>query len=279
MPCCIAIIDYAQCRHSTLYKLGCTAGCDELCAPAKQEMLLRTRFRWHCEECHELRYAADADARIERRDEEARRIMADADEDPTGGDGQRDGTEDARASQAMRMAALRDHEEFEEQLFEQRRVAQVEEIQHAEDWTSQYGRAVFAVRYGSRARRRRPWRRQDEEQGSDDGGCSGLAEDTSPAGDDCDEGKHSAKQGPERMGCRCHDNGGDGGDDDDVAAEQQAARRHAERLRALQQGDLVVLQDALRSSKELREQGPGQRCGLASPAANPWPATVQEHAW
>lgn len=245
MPCCIAILDYAECRHRTLYKLGCTAGCEELCAPAQQEVLLGTRFRWRCEECHTLRYAADADARTESWSARARDILE-------GDHGSDHGHHDDGEGEVddMRMLALRGREEFEEQLHEERRVAQVEEIQYAEEWTVQYGRAVFALHYGPKARRvrrrqRRWWRRREEEQRSEE---------------DDDEAEQRLQQ---ELGST-----DDETDDDE---QQEAAQRQVERLRSLQLPDLVVVRDALRSDKELREQrdetqrmlggGHGDKCG------------------
>ncbi|KAM4056343.1 hypothetical protein HRG_003260 [Hirsutella rhossiliensis] len=314
MPCCIGIIDYAQCRHSTLYKLGCTAGCEELCAPAQQEVLLRTRFRWRCEECHALRYATDADARTERWNDQARRII-DKDKGGCGGGGddgcndnendkdekgkmnegraQRDGARDARE---MRVLALRDREEFEEQLQEERRVAQVEEIQYAEEWTNQYGRAVFAMRYGPRGRRRRRlrqwWLRQEEEQRSeeeDDEADGPVEAERRPRAEDTPEDDdhlhlhhhhHHEQQQQQQQQL----------EDIDDNEQQEAARRQIEKLRSVQQWDLVILRDALRSDKELRELrdeaqrlGRGGRddlghCGIgfgfgsrALPAAEGWP--------
>lgn len=106
MPCCIGI-DYAQCRHRTLFNLGCTRGCSELCPPGQQEVLLRTRFRWQCEECHWLRSASEADPRIDGWEEKVKRV--DADQCLTA------------AARRTRVLALREREDFEEQLLEERR--------------------------------------------------------------------------------------------------------------------------------------------------------------
>lgn len=280
MPCCIGIIDYAQCRHSTLYKLGCTAGCEELCSPAQQEVLLRARFRWRCEECHGLRYATDADARTDRWNDQARRII---EKDGGSCDGYK-----CNGEGEMRMLALRDREEFEEQLQEERRVAQVEEIQYAEEWTNQYGRAVFAMRYGgSRGRRQRErqrqwWQRQEEEQRSEedddeaDGACGTESRPRAEDRPGDDDGLHLRRYPDQQQ------RQPPGAMDDDG---KEAAKRQVDKLRSVQQWDLVILGDALRSDKELRElrhenrrlaQGESDKHGIGSRpvrAADGWRTT------
>ncbi|KJZ71442.1 hypothetical protein HIM_09166 [Hirsutella minnesotensis 3608] len=220
MPCCIGIIRYAWCRHRTLFKLGCTDKCEGLCPLAKQEVMLYTRFRWQCEDCHGRRHGADAELRMEHWSDQAERIIA----------------EDGKQACRYRLLNLRDQEEFIEQMLEQQRLKQVEEIQQAEQWTSDYGQTAFMLRYGVQERpapSAQQSRRSDQEQ----------------------EAQHIAAENEKVLSPGPSDN-----DDDSLDGKTEAQisadelRRNIQVLRSQQQPDLLVLRDTLRSNRELREQ-------------------------
>ncbi|PHH84928.1 hypothetical protein CDD83_1156 [Cordyceps sp. RAO-2017] len=248
MPCCIAVIQYGQCRHSTLFKLGCTAGCEALCAAEQQELTLQTRFRWQCEECHAMRHAVEANGRSETWNERAQIIADGKGEDES--DGQRE----------MRVLALRDREEYEEELLEERRVAQVEEIQYAEQWTVEYGRLLYVMRYG---RRRGPDRPRPASP-------SPETMDVPTGAEHDDDEAEEAQQGEERQQEQQTKRKKGKKKNRPWPQQQQQQRRPApgqegggaageyqqplQRLRSLRQWDLAVLRDTSRSDKELREQ-------------------------
>ncbi|KAK7430298.1 hypothetical protein QQZ08_003046 [Neonectria magnoliae] len=132
MPCCIAIIQFAQCRHSTLFKLGCTAHCDSLCPVPDQRALVITRYLWSCEDCHLRRWTASEDARsaawtarIDAAASEASALPADT------------------RRQLVDTLTLR--EQHEEHRLEAARLLQVEEIQWVAEWTLEYGLMVWDV--------------------------------------------------------------------------------------------------------------------------------------
>ncbi|KAH6987763.1 hypothetical protein BKA56DRAFT_669369 [Ilyonectria sp. MPI-CAGE-AT-0026] len=145
MPCCIAIIHFAQCSHSTLFKLGCTAHCDALCPAADQRTLVVTRYLWSCEDCHMRQWLANDDlrsaawtARTEALEED-RGLPVEA--------------------RAVLFDMLRCREQYEDNRLETARQLQVEEIQWVAEWTLEYGLmvwdALYERRYGPRAARRR----------------------------------------------------------------------------------------------------------------------------
>ncbi|KAK7403622.1 hypothetical protein QQX98_010587 [Neonectria punicea] len=132
MPCCIAIIQFAQCRHSTLFKLGCTAHCDSLCPVPDQRALVITRYLWSCEDCHLRQWTAKEDARsaawtarIDAAAAEASALPADT------------------CRQLVGTLTLR--EQHEEHRLEAARLLQVEEIQWVAEWTLEYGLMVWDV--------------------------------------------------------------------------------------------------------------------------------------
>lgn len=155
MPCCLAIIQFSQCQHKQLWKLGCTSGCDSLCAPDEQKILILTRYQWRCESCQFFIQSQLCDERSFLCEERFQEIEDDK-------------TLDDVSRGAMIASAL-DREEVEDKRLELRRLHQIEEIQHAEAWTRRYGWLVWELAYGrmedpgviqgrlERLRRVRPW--------------------------------------------------------------------------------------------------------------------------
>lgn len=145
MPCCIAIIHFAQCSHNTLFKLGCTAHCDALCPAADQRTLVIARYLWSCEDCHMRRWLAGDDLRSAAWTTRTEAVEED-----------RGLPVEARA-QLLDM--LRCREQYEDNRLENARQLQVEEIQWVAEWTLEYGLMVWDTlyerTYGPRAARRR----------------------------------------------------------------------------------------------------------------------------
>ncbi|KAF4457723.1 hypothetical protein F53441_417 [Fusarium austroafricanum] len=143
MPCCIAIIQFQQCLHSTLFKLGCTAGCKELCPPSSQQALVITSYLWLCEDCQEREANRDIDVRIEKWENRALEIPS---EYPP----------------VVRNASrwlLRYREAHEERLCEKLRVMQAEELQWVAEWTLEYGLMLWDVMFAKQWDPRRAARR------------------------------------------------------------------------------------------------------------------------
>lgn len=145
MPCCIAIIHFAQCSHNTLFKLGCTAHCDALCPAADQRTLVIARYLWSCEDCHMRRWLAADDLRSA-----AWTTRTDAVEEDRGLPVE---------ARAQLLDMLRCREQYEDNRLENARQLQVEEIQWVAEWTLEYGLMVWDTlyerTYGPRAARRR----------------------------------------------------------------------------------------------------------------------------
>ncbi|RSM15333.1 hypothetical protein CEP52_000833 [Fusarium oligoseptatum] len=134
MPCCFAILTYAQCRHHNLYKIGCTADCDDFCPLEKRKVLLRTRYLWSCEQCHN-RINDEIDE--ERQDAWSVQIMR-ACQQP-----------EPRALIETRIEMMRRRETVKERRRDRALTSQVEEIQWVGEWTLEYGLVIFKSVYGS----------------------------------------------------------------------------------------------------------------------------------
>ncbi|KAF7550047.1 hypothetical protein G7Z17_g5961 [Cylindrodendrum hubeiense] len=148
MPCCFAMIHYAQCGHGSLFKLGCTAHCedDDICPVSDQRTLVITRSLWNCEDCRIYLGDAADDARAAAWAERARAIG----EDPS---------EMEAEARAQLIDTLRSRELHEDNNHENARAVQVEETQWVAEWTLEYGRMLWDIlyerSYGLRAARRR----------------------------------------------------------------------------------------------------------------------------
>lgn len=137
MPCGIAIVRWGECKHSMLLKVGCSANCgdDEMCGPEDQQTMVRTLFRWLCEECHTRRAVTVGDARAQDWDNRVAAVHSNA--------------ELTTSECNQRVWTLRSCEDWEEKREEAKRVEQVEEIQFAANWTYEYGLAAFQIRHGA----------------------------------------------------------------------------------------------------------------------------------
>ncbi|PHH63391.1 hypothetical protein CDD81_5992 [Ophiocordyceps australis] len=134
MPCCIAVVQFSQCQHSLLFLLGCTSpACQELCPKEQRELLVQTQFKWMCDACHRRRSSSEAKAKIQEWNKRKRKLSQDATL--------------AMHDRESRMQALRRREEYLAQLLGQQHAKQLKEIEAAEHWTWQYGRAGFVARY------------------------------------------------------------------------------------------------------------------------------------
>ncbi|KAF5660399.1 hypothetical protein FHETE_8941 [Fusarium heterosporum] len=129
MPCCIAIIQYQQCLHSHLYKVGCTKGCCELCPPEAQRCLVVTHHLWLCELCHEREANQDLDDRCNKWADVVSSIPSTI-------------RPDARKRLVATVVA---RENFEDKLCEGKRVNRLEELQWVAEWTYEYGLMLFDV--------------------------------------------------------------------------------------------------------------------------------------
>ncbi|KAF5007809.1 hypothetical protein FDECE_5892 [Fusarium decemcellulare] len=131
MPCCIAVIQYLQCRHSNLFKIGCTSQCEGLCPPSQQQTLLISHYLWSCEDCHQRYFNRAEDDRCNRW---ANRSMSLA-------------SQYSLSNRQYLLDLLRTRELYEDRRSEMARVAQVEEIQWVAEWTLEYGLMIFDVLY------------------------------------------------------------------------------------------------------------------------------------
>lgn len=138
MPCCVAVMRYAVCGHSTLFKAGCTLpDCTSICPSGDQKIILITRYRWTCEEC-QTRAADDAEeTRVAKWDE---RIRALEDE------------EDLSREMALYLEnaidAIRVREAYEERTqHTPRRKRKAFEISWAEEWTARYAELLWYTYY------------------------------------------------------------------------------------------------------------------------------------
>ncbi|KAM0348041.1 hypothetical protein ACHAPU_004544 [Fusarium lateritium] len=129
MPCCIAIIQYQQCLHSHLYKVGCTRGCRELCPPEAQRCLVVTHHLWLCELCHEREANQDLDDRCNKWAEAVLDIPSSI-------------RPNIRKHLVATVVA---RENFEDRLCEAKRVNRLEELQWVAEWTYEYGLMLFDV--------------------------------------------------------------------------------------------------------------------------------------
>lgn len=134
MPCCFAILSYAQCLHHNLYKIGCTADCDDFCPLEKRKVLVRARYLWCCEQCHN-RVSDEADE--ERQDNWSLQIMR---------------TCQRLAHPSLieaRIETMRRREAVQQRRRDRALTSQVEEIQWVGEWTLEYGIVVFEAVHGS----------------------------------------------------------------------------------------------------------------------------------
>ncbi|KAI8714570.1 hypothetical protein NCS52_01177100 [Fusarium sp. LHS14.1] len=134
MPCCFAILTYAQCRHHNLFKIGCTAHCEDFCPPEKRKILVKTRYLWCCEQCH-TRVNDNIDE--EREDDWSVQIMRVC---------QQPGPQ---ALIEARIDGMRCREQFKQRRRDGALMSQVEEIQWVGEWTLEYGLVVFKSVHGS----------------------------------------------------------------------------------------------------------------------------------
>ncbi|KAH7165878.1 hypothetical protein EDB81DRAFT_266388 [Dactylonectria macrodidyma] len=134
MPCCIAILNFVQCNHNSLIKLGCTENCDGLCPSPNQQTLLVTRYLWSCEDCANRGWIADDEARSEAWTLRVDTLTDDPAPMPV----------DLRAQM---VDTLHMRERFEDRRIEQERAQQQEEIQWVEEWTVEYGLMVWDILY------------------------------------------------------------------------------------------------------------------------------------
>lgn len=140
MPCCLAILRYTQCGHSSLFKAGCTLpDCTSICPRERQEILLVTRYRWSCQDC-QTRAADEAEElRVAHWDAQIQTL-----EDAP--DTSREMAEYLEGA----IDALRVREAYEErtQHLPLRR-RQAFEITWVEDWTARYAELLWFVHYDS----------------------------------------------------------------------------------------------------------------------------------
>ncbi|KAM0561869.1 hypothetical protein ACHAPJ_003040 [Fusarium lateritium] len=131
MPCCVAIIQYQQCGHSNLFKLGCTVGCKELCLEPCQQVLVTTNYLWSCEDCHQREYNKAEDTRCLKWTDRSAEVSQQV----------------APPNQQLLLDVLRSRELLEDKLCEKARVSQTEEIQWVAEWTLEYGLMLYDVIY------------------------------------------------------------------------------------------------------------------------------------
>ncbi|KAJ4250725.1 hypothetical protein NW757_006926 [Fusarium falciforme] len=134
MPCCFAILTYAQCRHHNLFKIGCTADCEDFCPLEKRKVLVKTRYLWCCEQCH-TRINDEIDE--EREDDWSVQIMR-ACQQPG-----------PRALIETRIDSMRRRELVKQRRRDRALMSQIEEIQWVGEWTLEYGLVVFKSVHGS----------------------------------------------------------------------------------------------------------------------------------
>lgn len=139
MPCCIAILQFIQCRHNALFKIECTSTppCNSLCDLTEQETLLVTQYQWSCEECHTRKWTEREEKRTAVWDERVRKM-----------EDEEDDSKELAEHRERVIDGIRLREAYEEKyVFEPARLKQVEEIQWVEDWTIQYGKVLWEIKY------------------------------------------------------------------------------------------------------------------------------------
>ncbi|KAF5026542.1 hypothetical protein F66182_1402 [Fusarium sp. NRRL 66182] len=131
MPCCVAIIQFQQCQHSNLFKVGCTNNCDGLCPSSDQQTLVITNYLWFCEECHLRDCIKAGDARSTKWAARSADIAK------------------ANPQKDYRIQAyMLEHLEFlDNALCERKNASKIEEIQWVAEWTYEYGLMLYDVLY------------------------------------------------------------------------------------------------------------------------------------
>ncbi|CAH0058977.1 unnamed protein product, partial [Clonostachys solani] len=135
MPCCFATLHFRQCRHSMLFKLGCSKPeCTDICPNKRRQFLLQTEYMWRCEDCVEFQYKQESDLRAAKWDAYHARLRTTIGMSP-----------ESRSSLTM---TARNKETREEVAEDQHRSSCVEEVQRVVDWVEEYGGLVWDLVYG-----------------------------------------------------------------------------------------------------------------------------------
>ncbi|CAJ0551964.1 Ff.00g059430.m01.CDS01 [Fusarium sp. VM40] len=129
MPCCIAIIQFQQCQHSTLFKVACTAGCKDLCPLPAQQVLIIAHYLWLCEDCHERIGNEDLDERCNKWADVLFEIPKTL----------------PPAIRHQLKASAEAQENAEDERCERARTMRIEEIQWVAEWTLEYAYMLYDV--------------------------------------------------------------------------------------------------------------------------------------
>ncbi|CRK37924.1 hypothetical protein HYQ45_012338 [Verticillium longisporum] len=135
MPCCLAFLSYGGCDHKQLWKIHCTSDCSSvICEPSEQEVMAQIHYKWRCEECHTRHWDTNERRRAERAEDDERAILQDRD------------LPDQQKS--LFLDSYRSREDWVDRRVEKSRTEQVEEIQWVAEFAEEYGRIMWALKYG-----------------------------------------------------------------------------------------------------------------------------------
>ncbi|KAF3356574.1 hypothetical protein HYQ45_013869 [Verticillium longisporum] len=135
MPCCLAFLSYGGCDHKQLWKIHCTSDCSSvICAPSEQEVMAHIHYKWRCEECHTRHWDTNERRRAERAEDDERAILQD------------DDLPDQQKN--LFLDSYRFREDWVDRRVEKSRTEQVEEIQWVVEFAEEYGRIMWALKYG-----------------------------------------------------------------------------------------------------------------------------------
>ncbi|EEY13925.1 predicted protein [Verticillium alfalfae VaMs.102] len=135
MPCCLTFLSYGGCDHKQLWKIHCTSDCSSvICASSEQEVMAQIHYKWRCEECHMRHWDTNERRRAERAEDDERAILQDLD------------LPDQQKN--LFLDSYRSREDWVDRRVEKSRTEQVEEIQWVAEFAEEYGRIMWALKYG-----------------------------------------------------------------------------------------------------------------------------------
>ncbi|KAM0494882.1 hypothetical protein ACHAP6_007933 [Verticillium nonalfalfae] len=105
-----------------------------ICAPSEQEVMAQIHYKWRCEECHTRHWDTNERRRAERAEDDERAILQDRD------------LPDQQKN--LFLDSYRSREDWVDRRVEKSRTEQVEEIQWVAEFAEEYGRIMWALKYG-----------------------------------------------------------------------------------------------------------------------------------
>ncbi|KAM0526804.1 hypothetical protein ACHAPS_003378 [Verticillium nonalfalfae] len=114
--------------------MGLTDVSSVICAPSEQEVMAQIHYKWRCEECHTRHWDTNERRRAERAEDDERAILQDRD------------LPDQQKN--LFLDSYRSREDWVDRRVEKSRTEQVEEIQWVAEFAEEYGRIMWALKYG-----------------------------------------------------------------------------------------------------------------------------------